>query len=760
VLSITDNGDYKACGAFAEDNGKYECYQVITEGGRRIIATGNHPLLTIFGWKGINELDIGESVLVPTSLPVHGVGEFDENVLKLLAYMIGDGCLSNNCMFSQEDNKQLKEFKEVVHALGGGVKQKSKYDYSVSGLLDIFRKYELWGKKSGSKEIPAFVFSLTDRLVGKFLSRLFSTDGWYSESKRIGYCSKNRVLCEQIQLLLLRFNIFSTITTIHNKQYETSYHTVNINEISAVYRFGCEIGIWGKLNRYMLPDIYKDKEYKYKSKIQRYQHCNKNLNFDKIKEITNVGVRHTVAIEVPETGNYVSSFVEHNTTAALNLGIREACRFPNGKYGHIAPTQVQARNIIWDDPNMLKKYLPEKREMDWKRNEQKMLVTFENGSMIKFGGADEPDSWRGVEFIGVTCDEWSLIKENLWTEILWPIMESPLLDAIAKYQTFRWTLFIYTPKPPHHASRMFDDACCLSDGGTLPNLGVAQKLSPNTFASRVDGELSGIYGDAALKVMQEKVRLGKIPKAIYDQEIKCSRITSEEMTLITSDMINALNNHHATTRESYREVRKIVSIDPAFGGDVCRIMGMENCEVKIDDRIRDRHMTNEIVMAAKVVAAKIGTKNIIIDVIGVGLGVCDGLAVDAAGYNVQRFNSSHKAKENKDTLQALQCANLRAEAYLYASHQIHHFNTGPIKDNELIRQLPLASRYKVQSSSGKLIILPKDKIKEELGCSPDDADCWVMGVWGSQHVQPEIDGQIITVGAMSCVPDSYQLGIG
>jgi len=448
------------------------------------------------------------------------------------------------------------------------------------------------------------------------------------------------------------------------------------------------------------------------------------------------------------------------TTAAINLNIREACRFPNGKYGHIAPTQVQARKIIWDDPNMLKKYLPDKREMAWKMIEDRMLVKFENGSIISIGGSDKPDSWRGTDFIGVTCDEWSLMKESLWTEILWPIIEGPLPDSVLKYQSFRWANFLYTPKGMNHATHMFDDACCLKDGGTLPNCGVAQKLAPNTFASRVDGELSGIYSDAALKLMQQKVKDGKIPKAIYDQEIKCSRITSEEMTLITSDMIHALNNHHATTTESYREVRKIVSIDPAFGGDVCRIMGMVNCEVKLDDRIRDKHLTNEIVMAAKVVAAKLSTKNIICDVIGVGLGVADGLASDAAGYNLQRFNSSHKAKENKDTLDALQCANRRAEAYFYASQQVAKFNTGPIKDNELQHQLPLASRYKVQSSSGKLIILPKDKIKEDLGCSPDDADCWIMGVWGTKNVEPEVDGVVSNVGAMSCVPDSYQLGIG
>lgn len=439
------------------------------------------------------------------------------------------------------------------------------------------------------------------------------------------------------------------------------------------------------------------------------------------------------------------------TTAAINLNIREACRFPKGKYGHIAPTQVMARNIIWDDPNMLKKYLPDKREMDWRMNEQKMLVTFENGSLLKFGGADEPDSWRGVDFIGVTADEWALMKENLWTEILRPVIGGPLPDDIKKYQTFRWSNFLYTPKGMNHASRMFDNACCINEGGTLPDCGVAQRLKPNTFASRVIGEKSGIFSNAELARMKEEM-----PKALYDQEINCSRVTSEEMTLITSDMLHALNNHHATTSKSYVEVRKIVSVDPAFGGDVCRIMGMVNCEEQetIGERIRDRHKTNEIVMAAKVVAQKLGTKNIIVDAIGVGLGVADGLASDEAGYNVQYFKSSEKAKPNKDSLQALQSANRRADAYFYASQQVQHFLTGPVKNSVLLRQLPIASKYTIQTSSGKLIILPKVKIKEELGCSPDDADCWVMGVWGSQNVQPELDGQILTVGAKRIVPDN------
>ena len=421
------------------------------------------------------------------------------------------------------------------------------------------------------------------------------------------------------------------------------------------------------------------------------------------------------------------------TTAALNLEIREAARIPKTKYGHICPTQVMARNIIWDDPNMLRAYLPDREEFGWKLNEQKMLITFENGSVLKIGGADEPDAWRGTDFIGVTLDEWSLMKENLWTEILRPVIAGPLPPSLDGQRIFRWANFLYTPKGVNHATLMFDEACCLADGGLLPDCGVAVKLRPDWFASRVDGEKSGIFSTAELARMR-----AEMPKALYDQEIKCSRVTTEEMTLITSEMIAALNEYHTLTPAvPDTEARRIVSIDPAFGGDVCRMMGFDGPTVVRDRRIRDRHRTNEICTAAKVLAQQVGTRNFIVDCIGNGLGVADGLATDEASYHVQYFNSAEKPLKDHATTDELQFVNRRADAYFHAAEMIRRFEAGPIAGTELIRQLPFASRYATQSGSGKVIILPKEQIRKNLGCSPDDADCYVMGLWGLQFAQPE-----------------------
>jgi hypothetical protein len=129
---------------------------------------------------------------------------------------------------------------------------------------------------------------------------------------------------------------------------------------------------------------------------------------------------------------------------------------------------------------------------------------------------------------------------------------------------------------------------------------------------------------------------------------------------------------------------------------------------------------------------KIGTKNIISDCIGNGKGVTDLLASDEAGYHVQYFNASESPVNKETSIYA----NKRAEAYGYTSDQIRKQKVYPIDgEKELIRQLPKASKYKA-TGSGKMLIIPKTEIRKDLGCSPDDADSYVMGIYGSQFVTP------------------------
>jgi hypothetical protein len=451
------------------------------------------------------------------------------------------------------------------------------------------------------------------------------------------------------------------------------------------------------------------------------------------------------------------------TTLAVNLLIRECCRYENSKFVYVAPTQVMARNIVWDDPTMLTHALPDKKEMDWKKNEQKMMIKFANGSILKIGGSDEPDSLRGIDALGVCFDEWALIKENTWTEIFRPIMAGPVPPHLEGRGAFRWAMFLYTPKGINHATIMFDKACRLADGGVLPHNGKAPVMSARWFASRLDGEKAGIMSDLELSLAKEDM-----PLVIYEQEIKCSRTTQEERTLITSAMLSGMDGiNWEFTRQSYPDKRRIVSIDPAFGGDMCDLKASENTRI-LEHQVLQPHLTNEIVLAAKLMMQNIGTKNVIVDCIGNGKGVADALQTDEAMYNVQYFNSAEKptdAPEKKGDRKSI-FANKRAQMAYYVAQEIKAGRVESINQakgmteaskRELFRQIPMATRYKV-NGAGQIILMPKDEIKKELTCSPDSAESWEMMVYGLQFVEPVGSEQLVKEAPGHGVYVPYYIG--
>jgi hypothetical protein len=451
------------------------------------------------------------------------------------------------------------------------------------------------------------------------------------------------------------------------------------------------------------------------------------------------------------------------TTLAVNLLIREACRYERAKYIYTSPYQAETRKIVWDDPTMLRGALPDKKEMGWKMNETKMLVTFANGSMIQFGGTDEPDALRGIDAIGAVRDETAMQKEEVWTEILLPVIMGPLPPHLVGTGAFRWVMNTYTPKGINHATIGFDKACMLSDGGLLPSNGMAVKMKEGHFASRLDAEKTGIMSNAALVIAKDEA-----PLVIYEQEFRCKRTTQEERTLITSAMLSGMDGiNWEFTRMSYPEKRRIVSIDPAFGGDMCDLKASENTRI-LEHQVLQPHLTNEIVVAAKLMMQNIGTKNVIVDCIGNGKGVADALQADEAMYNVQYFNSAEKptdAPEKKGGRKSI-FANKRAQMAYYVAQEIKAGRVESVNQSkgmseasrrELFRQIPMATRYKV-NGSGQILLMPKDEIKKELGCSPDSAESWEMMVYGLQFVDPVGSEQLVKEAPGHGVYVPYYIG--
>ena len=103
------------------------------------------------------------------------------------------------------------------------------------------------------------------------------------------------------------------------------------------------------------------------------------------------------------------------------LSIREIAKFariPEQKVFYIAPSYRMAKQIVW--------YKLKYRMMDlnWlkRANESDLSLHLVNNSKIYLRGADNYDSLRGVGLDFIVMDEFAMIDQKAWTEVLRPTL--------------------------------------------------------------------------------------------------------------------------------------------------------------------------------------------------------------------------------------------------------------------------------------------------------------------------------------------------
>ena len=115
------------------DDGIKPIYRVVTRLGRRIETTLTHPFLTIRGWRSLGTLQAGNKIAVPRQIKVSGNKIIPQAKVKLLAYLIGDGCLTKTCPEFTNSNPVLRnEFSNTIATFTGLISQESNYDRTTS----------------------------------------------------------------------------------------------------------------------------------------------------------------------------------------------------------------------------------------------------------------------------------------------------------------------------------------------------------------------------------------------------------------------------------------------------------------------------------------------------------------------------------------------------------------------------------------------------------------------------------------------------
>jgi phage terminase large subunit len=168
---------------------------------------------------------------------------------------------------------------------------------------------------------------------------------------------------------------------------------------------------------------------------------------------------------------------------------------------YVFPTLKMGREILWEGmTNDGKKFLDfiPREVIDGKPNDTRMTIKFVNGSIIRIGGSDSPDSLRGGNSKVFVLSEWA--EQDPYTmAVIRPIVRGNKGKI----------LFNFTPKGDNHAKNTFL---------------MAQEMD-GWWAEKLTVEDTGLFTQEELdQELQEYVRdFGEVEgRAKFEQEYYCS----------------------------------------------------------------------------------------------------------------------------------------------------------------------------------------------------------------------------------------------
>ena len=122
--------------------------------------------------------------------------------------------------------------------------------------------------------------------------------------------------------------------------------------------------------------------------------------------------------------------------------ILEALGSDKGQVFYVAPTQGQARDIMWDVLIELAHPVIKSTHVN------NMQITMINGAKISLKGGDRPETMRGVSLKYLVIDEYADVKPEVWEQILRPALADLKGEA----------MFIGTPMGRNHFYELFQYA--------------------------------------------------------------------------------------------------------------------------------------------------------------------------------------------------------------------------------------------------------------------------------------------------------------
>lgn len=224
----------RVAGAMA--SGRKPVFRVTTKLGRSVVASANHPLLTMRGWRSVEDLSVGSRVAVPRTVSLRGIpARLPDHELVMLAALIADGNLTQRTprFCFGEGSPVLSEVERAAAAFGtrlrvtpsghGTATISAGRGAPRNPVKELCERHGIWGLSSREKFVPDAIFRLDERQIARFLSVLYACDGHVHATERlrqVGYTSISERLVRDVQHLLLRLGIVGKIRALRREVYE------------------------------------------------------------------------------------------------------------------------------------------------------------------------------------------------------------------------------------------------------------------------------------------------------------------------------------------------------------------------------------------------------------------------------------------------------------------------------------------------------------------------------------------------------------
>lgn len=220
-------------------------------------------------------------------------------------------------------------------------------------------------------------------------------------------------------------------------------------------------------------------------------------------------------------------------TDCINLCAKKAYE-KVGIYAHIFPTSVQGRGVIWNgltnDGRRFRDYFPQ--ELVSTVHENEMRVTFENGSIYRVLGSDNPDALRGMNIAGAILSEYQDHDPMVWRRVVEPMI---LANG-------GWAVFAFTPKGRNHGHEIlararreewYHEVLTINDtrdesGNPIIDAGYIEKLRADGLDEAIiNSEYycsfdASVVGSYYLRQMESARKEGRILNVPYEPGLRTS----------------------------------------------------------------------------------------------------------------------------------------------------------------------------------------------------------------------------------------------